>query len=77
MSEPVPPPTEEWLRIYWELHEPFIGALLEAFETIREHFDDDGNLRGSGQWRLWEIYQSVKKIEAAEKTLLDETDKRL
>lgn len=65
------PPDNEYLLKYWELHEPLVGALLGSIEKIRGHFDDDGNIRGSGQWRLREIFSAVTEAEQAEKTCLD------
>ena len=39
------------------------GARLYAVDNLLEHFNADGTLKGNGQWRLAEIYRSVKEFD--------------
>jgi hypothetical protein len=40
-----------------------IAHMSAQADRIAEHFDDDGNLRGDGKWRLDEIYHCAKEIQ--------------
>lgn len=39
------------------------SAKLYAIEKLLDHFDDDGNLKGEGQWRIREIWQCCKDFD--------------
>lgn len=71
------PPDYEFLKCYFECGENFLGVVLDSSERMRNHFNDDGMLKGNGQWRLREIFESCRSIEEAEERFLIEHDQLL
>lgn len=51
------------LTKYKECMEKALGEKLYAVEKLLDHFDEDGNLKGEGQWRIREIYQCCKDFD--------------
>ena len=64
-------PSPEYLLMYWKLHEPLVGSLLDCIDKIGGHFHESGHIKGDGNWRLTEIFNAVQEARASENTCLE------
>lgn len=55
----------ERLRRYRDVMEHCHGNRIYAVEKLLDHFDEEGNLKGDGKWRIGEIYRCVKDMDEA------------
>jgi chromosome segregation ATPase len=54
----------ERLRDLFDETDCAAAEMSEEADAAAEHFDEDGDLRGNGQWRIRQIHRSVRAIQS-------------
>ena len=59
---------KEWecgeLRELFRVTDCAVASMSDAADAAAEHFDEDGDLRGDGKWRIRQIHSSVRAIQS-------------